>query len=500
MPSLPPTFSFHEDQRQSLSGIIVESAYLIQKTVKAFWGLVLVLALQADRIGWHYFILFLVLVLILVVIGGYLSYRNFTFRIDSQHQEFILQKGIFNKKQVVVQLAKIQQVNINQNFIQKMIDVYGVEIETAGSSKSEVQIRAVSKQVALALKSHLMEEASTIQEAGPSTPSTAIPQSFIHVSPLSLVKMGLTSRYVESFFLLLAFLSAIYNNVKDIWWNDEESEDEFYQLVSTHLGVQFIVSLIIGLFIITILFNLIRTILVYYDLSITKQGGSLNIAYGLFNSKSTVIHPQKVQKIAYQNNYFQRKMNLYELCIQQPTSDVHTDKKAKIRMPGCNQRELDAIIKFVLDKPISQGHLLKPNIRKIIAPLVFLLLLPLGILLLLQINTSVPEVVYYMAFFYLLLTGTLIYFGYRNNRLYINKDFVIKQSGIWDIQTEIIEPYKIQAISIKQNFWHRRSDIGHIVLHTAGGDLSFRFGDYTALKKYVDILTYQIETSSRNWM
>src|SRR5699024_7684286 len=107
-----------------------------------------------------------------------------------------------------------------------------VEIETAGSSKSEVQIRAVSKQVALALKSHLMEEASTIQEAGPSTPSTAIPQSFIHVSPLSLVKMGLTSRYVESFFLLLAFLSAIYNNVKDIWWNDEESEDEFYQLVS----------------------------------------------------------------------------------------------------------------------------------------------------------------------------------------------------------------------------------------------------------------------------
>lgn len=494
------SFSFHEDQRQSVSGILVESVYLIQKMVRAFWTLALVLILQADKIGWQYLMMIPIALLIIVLVGGYLSYRNFTFRIDSQHKEFILQKGIFNKRQVVLQLAKIQQVNINQNFIQKLIDVHGVEIETAGSSKSEVNIRAVSKQVALALKSQLMDEASTAQENDPSLDSQAPQQSFIKISPTSLVKMGITSRYIESFLLLLAFLSAVYNNVKDFWWNGEVGENEFFQLIASYMGFEAIILLIIVLFIVTILFNLVRTILVYYDLSITKQGRSLNIAYGLFNSKSTVIHPQKVQKISLLNNYFQRKMDLYELCIQQPTSDIHTDKKAKIRMPGCNSREMGSIIKFVLDKDVSKGHMLRPNIRKIIGSIFFFVMIPILILSLFSVNTSVPTTIFYIVPFYLLIIGTLIYFSYRNNRLYISEDFVIKQSGIWDIKTEIIEPYKIQAISTKQNIWHRKSDIGHVVLHTAGGDLAFNFGNYAELKKYTDILTYQIETSQKNWM
>lgn len=495
----PDAFLFDEGQRQSQSGILLEAAYLIQKIVKAFWAVVVVILLRAEDIGLQYLVSIPLAILVIVLIGGYLSYRNFIFRIDTQHQEFVLQKGIFNKKQVVLQLEKIQQVNINQNFIQKLIQVYGVEIETAGSAKSEVTIGAVSKPVALALKSRLMEEAAT-STGDEVHEKHALPQSFIKISPLSLVKMGLTSRYVESFFLLLAFISAIFNNVKDIFWNNEESEDRLYQLISSYMVVQGIAMLIIAIFIVTIIFNLVRTILVYYDLTITKQARSLNISYGLFNSKSTVIHPRKVQKISYLSNYFQRKMDLYELCIQQPTSDIHTDKKAKIHMPGCNRAELKSIIKTVLDKDLSYGKLLKPNIRKIITPLVFLIALPLLIFLLVTANYAVVAVVLYMAPIYLLIACLFIYLAYRNNRLYINQDFIIKQSGIWDIKTDIIEPYKIQAITIKQSLWHRRSNIGHMVLHTAGGDLSFSFGDFTELKRYADILTYQIETSTKSWM
>lgn len=500
----PNPFSFDEPQRQAVSGILVESVFLVQKIIKAFWGLVLVLALKADEIAWPYFVLILLCVLLIVLTGGYLSYRNTNFRIDKQHHEFILQKGILNKKQVVLQLAKIQQVNINQNFIQKLINVYGVEIETAGTSKSEVNIGAVSKPVAIALKSQLTSDSSNpapaINPEEDQNVSSYTAQSFVKIGLPSLVKMGLTSRYIESFFLLLAFLSAIYNNVKDIWWNDDESESQFQQLIGSLLGFQAIIFLIITLFVITVIYNLIRTLLSFYDLTITKSGSSLNISYGLFNSKSTIIHPQKVQKISFLQNYLQKKMDLYELCIQQPSSDVHTDKKAKIQMPGCNSHELQGIIKFVLNKDIVKGKILRPNIRKVMGSIAFLVLIPLAVIAIIMINTSIPMMVFYIAPFYLFLVGVIIYFSYRHYRLYINDDFIIKQSGIWDIKTEIIEPYKIQAVSLKQKIWHKRSNIAHITLHTAGGDLSFRFADYTELKKYTDVLTYQIETSRKNWM
>jgi putative membrane protein len=96
--------------------------------------------------------------------------------------------------------------------------------------------------------------------------------------------------------------------------------------------------------------------------------------------------------------------------------------------------------------------------------------------------------------------GLIQYFKFSNNRLFINNDFIIKQSGAWDIKKEIIEPSKIQAISTSQLFWHKKLNIGSITLHTAGGDIAFQLGDYTQLKQYINRWLYEIETSDSNWM
>jgi putative membrane protein len=69
-------------------------------------------------------------------------------------------------------------------------------------------------------------------------------------------------------------------------------------------------------------------------------------------------------------------------------------------------------------------------------------------------------------FIYFLLCSIcrgIVYFSFRNNRLFINDDFIIRQSGAWDVDNEIIEPGKIEATS--QLFWHK-SVIGSIT-HTA---------------------------------
>jgi putative membrane protein len=92
------------------------------------------------------------------------------------------------------------------------------------------------------------------------------------------------------------------------------------------------------------------------------------------------------------------------------------------------------------------------------------------------------------------------FFIFRNNRLYVNDDFIIKQSGAWDIKNEIIEPGKIQAITTSQLFWHKTADIGSVTLHTAGGNIAFQLGNYSKIKEYVNLWLYEIETSDSNWM
>src|SRR5690606_38909193 len=100
----------------------------------------------------------------------------------------------------------------------------------------------------------------------------------------------------------------------------------------------------------------------------------------------------------------------------------------------------------------------------------------------------------------ILFIGLIQYFKFINNRLFINENFIIKQSGAWDVSDAIIEPSKIQAITTSQLFWHKRLNIGSIILHTAGGTIAFQLGNYSIIKQQVNRWLYEIETSDSNWM
>ena len=95
-------------------------------------------------------------VVVLIGIISYLQYLFFTFHIDEENGEFVIQKGILNKTRITIQLHKIQQVNINQSLIQRLVGVHKLEIDTAGSDKKEASISAISHDLATILKERLI--------------------------------------------------------------------------------------------------------------------------------------------------------------------------------------------------------------------------------------------------------------------------------------------------------------------------------------------------------
>ena len=496
--------SFDHPQRQSPVGILIEFADTLQRSIRSFWPLLLYGAIRFEEINLLWAGLSGLLVIVIISVVAYFKYLNFMFHIDRVRKEFILSQGIFNKKQVVVQLSKIQQVNINQNFIQKLAQVYAVHVETAGSTQVEVKIKAIPKSSAMDLKERLLE--SSPQDMGVDQVAESVDSPVTAETPLikigvgSLAKVGVTSNYVESFMVLLAFLYTVYNNIKDIWWSGEGDESRLQELIGSMVFAQGLLLLFGILMAFTFLINLIRTVVPYFDFRIFRQGNSLMISYGIINSNNIILHPRKVQIVKLTSNYFQKKMDLYRMVVRQASSDIHKDRKASIRIPGCNQVERDAILRFIFDELPKKGEVMKPNFRWMVASAYRFILFPflvVGILMWFW-----PALYSYLPLvpLYFILLSFLIYLGYRNNRLYVDQGFIIKQKGIWDIQTEIIEPHKIQAITTRQKLWHKRSNIGHLVLHTAGGDISFRFGDFSKIQNLASYWLYQIESSNKEWM
>ena len=325
-------------------------------------------------------------------------------------------------------------------------------------------------------------------------------EPFLRIHFLSLIKVGITSNYVKTIGLLLTFFFTIMENLENIG-KDDVIDDKVEQFMTQHAVWYFFLIIIIGLFTVVFIINIVRTIVKYFNYTITKQKGSLLLSFGLISTKSTIVKPEKVQVVSVSQNYFQKKLNVLEVRIKQAVRDEKQHHKSQIEVPGCNENEKNEIMQLIFNKLPQKGVVLKPNFRKLGFSIFLVIVLPLTGFFMLG-NYANPKLLNYYSFalVYALFFLVILFFGFRNYRLFVNEKHIIKQSGAWDIENEIIEIGKIQALSTSQLFWHKSLNIGSLTLHTAGGNVTFHLGNYDKIKNYINLWLYQIEASNKNWM
>lgn len=480
-----------------------------QKIARAMWPLLVVWLFKFNELNKVYLGLGFLVIIVLIGVVAYLQYWNFTFYIDDQSDEFIINKGILNKTKIAIQLHKIQQVNISQTLIQRIIGVHALDVDTAGSNKKEVSIRAISHDLAVALKIKLLSEVQTVSSENASDEITPITteEPFIKISILSLIKVGITSNYVKTFGVLLAFVGTLYENFQNLLRNSESVQSmdtsKLDKLFDTNQIVYSVLMFILVIFVFILVINLGRTIIRYFDYKIARQNHSLLLSYGLLNTKNTILKPEKVQIITVSQNWLQKKMNVLNFKIKQASGseDGREEKKSAIEIPGCNAQEKAEILRLIFNEIPEKGVMIKPNIRYLLFPVLFYIVLPVSLFLFFafKVNQELFDYLFLLPV-YLIFVCVMLFFSFKNYRLFVNQDYIIKQSGAWDIDNEIIEPHKIQSIKVSQLFWHKRLNIGSLRISTAGGDVTFHLGNFDSVKQLVNKWLYQVETTEKNWM
>lgn len=502
-------YDFSEPRKQSAAGIIIMFANSLQKIVRALALPLILIIVKSKDSGHLAMILIVSLCLLTIVLAfyAYFSYQKFTFFLDEKKQEFIINSGIFSKTSLTIQLNKIQQVNINQNLLQQVVGVYSLEIDTAGSEKKEATIKAIDHATATILKQKLLsrdqvEEEITTPEIGDKT--VEITSLLLRLSTNTLLKIGITSNYGASLLLLTGFIFGTFQLFKDYTDALEIEREQFTHMLSQGITLFSMCFLAVFAIIIILGTNIIRTFIKYFNFKIIKQKRALAISSGLFTHKNVLLTPNKVQLSAYSQNYFQKKFDLLNMKIKQASfdsADKEDSKKSDIEIPGCNELERDEVLNMILGQIPVNGAELKPNYRFIFLQTMIWIVFPIAVFVLLS-TYALPILRNYLLLIipYIIVVGVILYFEFRRHRLYVDENFIIKRSGIWDVEHEIIEPHKIQAITAKQYFWHKAADVGHLIIHTAAGVIHFKYGNYTHIKSLVNHWTYKIEVSKKDWM
>ena len=471
---------------------------------RAAWPIIALMVVKREFKSWYFFAVIGVVILA-TFITKLINYFYFSYQVVGD--ELIIKKGWLNKSTTVVKLDKIHEVNLNQKFTHKIIGLYLVNIDTAGSSSTEIEINGIDFQKALALKDVLTFSVETNQES--KTPlSEGNDEAIIDdqsadkikISLISLIKIGLTRNYLQTFGLLIAFSFQIIDQLQDFFYKDDASvyDDIFEASYDQYLGLVG-VAIFFGLIALVVIFNLARTLLTYYNYQINLKDKHLTASYGLTDSHIISVPANKVQMFQFQQNYFQKLMNLFEVKIKQVESNEDNQKKKGLIIPGTNYLELNALFNVIFSNNlIDLKNGFKPHIRVLAIKIAILCIPAIITLIILYFTDSLLFSWVILPFF--ILGCLLIYMGYKNEKMIFKDDFVILKSGIWDITTTYLPIDKIQKVSISQSYFQEKRQIGSLNLYTAAGIVTLYYYDYNMLQRMVNEILYKIEKNKHSWM
>lgn len=495
-------FEFTEFSKQSPRGILVIYFRQLYSTIKITWILIFFAIKdfsKLSQIGAGYIYAVLITILLVYLVRAYLVYQNFQFKIDDNH--FILKQGIFSKVNTSIPFGRIQNINFKQNLIQQIINVHEVSIETAGSTQTEIAIKALDLAKAKALKKLILNKSNSALE----TSSEVEEKPLINISPLALLKVSLTENHLKNLLLFFALLLGFFQQIQQVadGFGETEKLDGFIKESSNAVtpSIIIILTLIVVLTVIAFLSSLVRVFLTHFNLTAYQKEDAFEINQGLFTKKSIVLKKKKVQSIIVSTNPLKRLIGLSFITFKQAVSgEINTKKNKVIKVVGCKKNQVHVIRESLYNvDEIEKSDKKYPN------------------------NYYAKRVYFYSFLFLILSYIVLLYFFFKlkvlltillvipailflirkklKKRFYkISNDFLMTGSGLIETHLSYLELFKVQNVKLKQSYFQQRSNVADVVLQTASGKITLPCLSFLEAIKLYNYILYKVETSTKEWM
>jgi putative membrane protein len=488
--------------RQSSKGILVIFALQSYKFIRNFFGLFLVYGLSLSKNKSLAFISstqiasIILAIFIVILVLAILKYRNFKFHLDKD--EFHLSTGIVNKDTTIIPKSKIQNVYIKQNFIQQLINVVSLNIETAGDDQAEIEINALDRETALDLKQQLFSKNQLIDvELHEKQTETTV---FFKASVKRLLLEGISQSHLQSFLIIVSFVFGLYNEfgtyIEDLNLTErlESSVDfETGNILNFILSNLFIVVLAV---LVSMLFSVIKTFVSNYNLEVIENEDTIEINKGLFNKVSLTLTPSKIQNLVVKTNRLKTYLGLHTLSIKQAMVNKKQQKNFKI--VALEKDQVTHLVRKFFKHYDDEGAYQKPD--SYYKRLLIFRSAGIGALV------NIPAFFIFGHYFWLINIISIIWivlfvhYTYKRSSYQITDTYLSITSGCIDRVLNISELHKIQSVELKQSIFQKHKNIASIYIATASEQVKIPYIKEHDARSIYDYLLFKIESQEKNWM
>ena len=483
--------------RQELRGLLAIFVFEVQKKLRTFWPIFIVIFAQKKLLPSSITIpMVLGIIILLMLVHAILFYLNFYFYIEKN--QFIIKKGYLRKKVLSIPLERIQSVNTKQNLLQRLLNVYSLEVDTAGSAGKELKIYSLSGSYTDHLTQFLQSHKENAnEEKSESISNTNEEVEILKLSHSDLLRIGISQNHLRTGLIIIAFGSQIVDQIQDLFKEKTDAYSDSVQNIMSNSGILFYTGLVIFALVVSILATLLFTVIKYYDFKLVKHQQSYRITAGLFNKRKVLLPFSKVQQLNWETGPIKRMFGIFKISFKQAVSK-QIQQKQVVDAPGCLNQHIESI-----RDDLFKGDL-PDHSEKIYSHRRYfnLLWLQRG-----WLPAVLPSAIYIYEPLWLLAGGTwLVLSGLycwmmvRKRYFQFNKSQLIVGKGAINTVWQQAESFKTQSVDFRQSFFQKRRGLASLRVNNASGQIDIPYIPEDMANKLMNYLLYHVETSNKKWM
>ena len=415
-----------------------------------------------------------------IALSAVLQYVVFRYRLEED--ELVVRDGILTRTERHIPYARIQNIDLVQNPLHRLLKVALVRVETASGQKPEAIIRVLSLDAVEEMRAHVFEGRTTVDQADDGAASDVI----LRLPARELAKLGIVSN--KGLVVVGAAVGLLWQ--RNSWWSDEEAVLESYLgtapqwLEGFATGPMFLVVLsLLGVVMLVVvllrLFSIAWFLVQLHGFTLRQHEEDLRAEYGLFNKISRNIPTPRIQTL---------------ITTESPIHRWFGRRSVELRTVGGGGEDLDIGLEGAAPKAKSQW--LAPMLPTERVPELVTQVLPEVEIRNLAWEPLAPRAwrrVFNRGLFAVaLLTGpaTLLLgawaaafvvpaaaAAYLHSRLTMKHSGysltawgVVFKNGWWDRTMKIVRYAKIQTVSQRETPFDRRNGMASVRVDTAGAE------------------------------
>ena len=406
------------------------------------------------------------------------------FRFRLEGDELIIDTGVFSRRRRVIPLARIQNIDLEQSIVERLVGVAQLRLETAsGGRETEASLQVLSLQEARALQQELIRRRATGGRGeDPGLPGGVQPEAMaeesgevlLRLSTADLALAGATSNEAGLIAAGLATLLEVASDIGGLDYVSRWVESLFEQgLQLGAAGAALAVGgMVVALVAVGWLLSVVATILRYHGFTLTRVGTDLRREYGLISRHHATVPLERVQAVRIEETWLRRIFGLAAVKIETAGAAPGQGRQeqgggAEAFVPIARRREVASLLPHVFEDARFSGlelHSVAPVSRRrsflrLAAPITvaaIALTLFLGRSWLPALLLLVPAWWYARA-------------EYRARAWARPEGFAVARSGVFTRLTWVVPERKVQTVHLRETPFQRRWELATLLVDTAAG-------------------------------